>query len=251
MVESQQRSRQTHRESSKTAVAHKAAFGWENLIDWTLFGRPLTGKAFEECDFRNSDFAAVNDVDIRNSEIRCSKFSRHQASQLLQSFDIERVDWSSSCSNSEELVKSTDIISWLEGLYRRNCDRTSNSKFEILIAALQNRGWSVTIDLAGTSLSGASCDRVDIERGPDDWVRCWMKGDIWEAIGGIHNLKEILELFRQWVELQKRWGERSHQGLSNQLLIQSRVMSELGIQSNGASDSAECWATTIVTREVR
>jgi hypothetical protein len=99
-------------------------------------------------------------------------------------------------------VKSADIISWLEGLYWRNCDRSSNSKLEISITALHNRGWSVAIDLAGTPLSGASCDRVDIERGPDDWVRCWMKGDVWEAIGGIYNLKEILELFHQSVEMQ-------------------------------------------------
>ena len=102
-------------------------------------------------------------------------------------------------------MKSTDIISWLEGFYRRNCDRTSNSKLEIFVTTLENcRGWSVTIDLAETSLSGASRDQVAIERSPHDWVRCWVKDDTWEAIGGVGNLKEILELFRQWVELQNK-----------------------------------------------
>ena len=101
-------------------------------------------------------------------------------------------------------MKSTNIISWLERFNRRNCDRTSNSKFEIFVKSFQTRGWSVTIDLDGTSLSGASCERMDIERGPDNWVRCYVKDDVWEAIGGPHNLKEILELFRQWVELQNK-----------------------------------------------
>ena len=97
-------------------------------------------------------------------------------------------------------MKSSDIISWLEGFYRENCNRGSKSKFEIFVTTLGSRGWSVTVDLDGTSLSGASCDQVDRKRSRHDWVRCWVKDDTWEAIGGVGNLKEIFELFRQWVE---------------------------------------------------
>ena len=101
-------------------------------------------------------------------------------------------------------MKSSDIISWLEKFYRENCNKGSKGKFEIFVTTLESRGWSVTVDLDGTSLSGASCDRVDIKRSRHDWVRCWVKDDTWEAIGGTGNLKEILELLREWVELQHK-----------------------------------------------
>ena len=59
-------------------------------------------------------------------------------------------------------MKSTDTISWLEGFSRKNRDRTSNSKFEIYVTTLENGGWSVSIDFAGTALSGAC-----VHPGPD------------------------------------------------------------------------------------
>ena len=59
-------------------------------------------------------------------------------------------------------MKSTDTISCLEGFSRKNRDRTSNSKFEIYVTTLENGGWSVSIDFAGTALSGAC-----VHPGPD------------------------------------------------------------------------------------
>ena len=45
--------------------------------------------------------------------------------------------------------------------------------------------------------------RFAMEHDTTDWRdECWVNDDIGEAIGGVRNLKEILELFRRWVELQ-------------------------------------------------
>jgi hypothetical protein len=72
-------------------------------------------------------------------------------------------------------------------------------------------GWAVTISLTGTSLQDAGlkeaqAEEIEIQRGEDDWVHCWIDGGIrgndleWQGRGGAVNLDELLGLFRDWVE---------------------------------------------------
>jgi fluoroquinolone resistance protein len=73
---------------------HQVDFREGNFSRGNFTKSDLARSSFSRTWLSEADFTnAINyDVDIRNNEMRCSKFSRHQANRLLQSFAIELVD---------------------------------------------------------------------------------------------------------------------------------------------------------------
>ena len=74
------------------------------------------------------------------------------------------------------------------------------------IDTLDNPGWSVTIDLDGTSLEekkfspvAYGVEKEAVERS-DDWIHCYVEGKKFVARGGPHKLDEILQIFLRWKE---------------------------------------------------
>lgn len=67
-------------------------------------------------------------------------------------------------------------------------------------------GWAVTISLTGTAMQGVEFADVEFERAEEDWLHCWVDGGVetrdleWQGRGGTANLREMLGLFRSWVE---------------------------------------------------
>ena len=49
-----------------------------------------------------------------------------------------------------------DSIQWLQSWYQEQCDNDWEHQYGIKIDSLDNPGWVVTIDLAGTPLEDAS-----------------------------------------------------------------------------------------------
>jgi fluoroquinolone resistance protein len=74
--------------------AHRVDFRQGNFSRGNFTKSDLAGSLFFKTWLSEADFTnAINyDVDIRNNEMRCSKFSQHQAIRLLRSFGIELVD---------------------------------------------------------------------------------------------------------------------------------------------------------------
>jgi len=94
----------------------------------------------------------------------------------------------------------SDVISWLGNFYASNCNGDWEHEFGIAIETLDNPGWSVSVDLERTELTGLSFERMEIERSQQDWVRCWIENGAWKGFGGPRNLQEILQVFRRWAE---------------------------------------------------
>jgi Immunity protein 53 len=100
-------------------------------------------------------------------------------------------------------MSSSEIIVWFETFYASYCDGDREHQSGVTITTLDNPGWSVTVEIEGTALERVAFSRVEIERSEHDWVQCWVQGSKWQGRGGPHNLREILETFRHWVESSK------------------------------------------------
>ena len=88
----------------------------------------------------------------------------------------------------------------LRNWYAAQCDGDWEHSYGIKIDTLDNPGWSLSIDLADTSLSErpfTSVHRGDSEEGAD-WLHCKIETGKFEAAGGISNLPEMLEVFLAW-----------------------------------------------------
>ncbi|WP_246245931.1 immunity 53 family protein [Paenibacillus lemnae] len=91
-------------------------------------------------------------------------------------------------------------MKWIEDWFSENCDGNWEHSQGIKISTLDNPGWSVSINLEGTSLESETFTPVIIERSETDWVQCNIQEMTFKGYGGIHNLNELLIIFRQWTE---------------------------------------------------
>ena len=94
----------------------------------------------------------------------------------------------------------TEIQDW----YISECDGDWEHCFGVQIQTLDNPGWSVSIDLSGTSLEEEDFDRIahgvgaEAEEGCDDWLVCEVKEKKFLGHGGPQKLEEILGIFLRW-----------------------------------------------------
>ena len=92
----------------------------------------------------------------------------------------------------------------LQDWYRSECDGEWEHGCGVSISTLDNPGWSVTIDLDGTSLEGRRFEAVsygvgkDAVEGSDDWLDCRVEEKRFQGRGGPRKLEEILEIFMRW-----------------------------------------------------
>ncbi|MFC4302701.1 immunity 53 family protein [Cohnella boryungensis] len=93
-----------------------------------------------------------------------------------------------------------NLLNWLEEWFARNCDGDWEHSQGIRISNLDNPGWSIYINLEGTSLEEAVFEPLKIERSEVDWVHCNIQKMIFRGFGGSRNLQELLDIFKQWTE---------------------------------------------------
>jgi hypothetical protein len=92
----------------------------------------------------------------------------------------------------------------LQYWFRSECDGVWEHGSAVQISTLDNPGWSVTIDLAGTTVEGRKFEPVrlgigkDAVEGSDDWLYCRVENKKFEGRGGPHKLSEILDIFLRW-----------------------------------------------------
>ena len=97
----------------------------------------------------------------------------------------------------EEQMRGIDA---LQRWYSEQTDGWWEHSNGITIETLDNPGWSMRIDLEGTSLAGASFERVTDDESDQDWIRCWVEHGTFRGVGGPQNLCDIVRVFLQWAE---------------------------------------------------
>jgi hypothetical protein len=93
-----------------------------------------------------------------------------------------------------------DTVSRLCVWYELQCADDWHEDHGIRIDTLDNPGWSLKIDLKGTSLYDRDFQEIRIERTDHDWITARKNGDTFESFGGPKALDEMIQVFLIWAE---------------------------------------------------
>ena len=107
----------------------------------------------------------------------------------------------------------------LQAWYAAQCNGDWEHQCGVRIATLDNPGWRVTIDLAGTPQEGLPfaevAEGVGADAHPDSprWLRCWVEGGKWHAAADEGQLTRALGLFLDWAggRAEPLYGHRSQE----------------------------------------
>jgi hypothetical protein len=88
-----------------------------------------------------------------------------------------------------------DALYLLQRWYVAQCNDEWEHSYGVTISTLDNPGWTVRIDLAGTALAGTSAHWTKLERSEHDWVHWRVHDECYEAACGPTNLNEAIVAF--------------------------------------------------------
>lgn len=95
-----------------------------------------------------------------------------------------------------------DVLDWFSRWYEAQCDGDWEHGFGPSIGTVDNPGWSLKIDLAGTDCDGRTLDRLTHNYEHEaDWWTCWTQDNVFHGVGGPLQLRSILEVFRDWATI--------------------------------------------------
>ncbi|MBI5877380.1 MAG: immunity 53 family protein [Chloroflexi bacterium] len=77
----------------------------------------------------------------------------------------------------------TGALAGLQDWYRNCCDGEWEHHYGVTIQSLDNPGWLVTIDLAGTALIDCRFDAIDARAGGTEWMHCAVQDAQFRAAG--------------------------------------------------------------------
>lgn len=86
----------------------------------------------------------------------------------------------------------------IQNWYNKQCNGDWEHEYGVKIETLDNPGWSIQIDLKGTSLEGVSFDSVEINETEEDWLHCNVKDNIYAGFCGPLHLTTVIGLFLLW-----------------------------------------------------
>ena len=88
-----------------------------------------------------------------------------------------------------------DALYLLQRWYVTQCDGEWEHSYGVTIDTLDNPGWTIRIDLTGTSLARANAGWTRRDRSEHDWL-CWrIEDERFEAACGPTNLHEVIVAF--------------------------------------------------------
>ncbi len=96
-----------------------------------------------------------------------------------------------------------DVLSQLQQWYARQCDGDWEHQYGVKADTLDNPGWSVTIDLAGTDLEDRPFEPLEHGLEDDsstDWHSVSVKENKFEGRGDPSKLAFMLRTFLDWAE---------------------------------------------------
>lgn len=98
-------------------------------------------------------------------------------------------------------MNDRDVLHRLQSWYLGHCDGEWEHQRNVRISTIDNPGWSVSINLNGTPLLGKPFSEVSQDGGVElDWLRCFVRNDLFEGRGGPERLADILAVFLTWAE---------------------------------------------------
>lgn len=97
-----------------------------------------------------------------------------------------------------------DSIQRLQQWFLARCDGEWEHSYGIKIETLDNPGWQVEVDLAGTEWAEVKLARRVEERAPADWIHVEVAANKFTGAGGPENLGEIIQAFFKAVESKDR-----------------------------------------------
>lgn len=86
-------------------------------------------------------------------------------------------------------------IGLIQSWYAKQCNGEWEHQYGIKIDTLDNPGWSVEIDLAGTSLADLEISDAQEVRSDDDWLSYSVSDGKFRGFGGPESLEGIIEKF--------------------------------------------------------
>jgi hypothetical protein len=99
------------------------------------------------------------------------------------------------------LSKTPDLLIRLQDWYAAHLDGVWEHSYGIEIGTLDNPGWSVRIDLTGTSHQDVPFQEVRHNyEDPEGWYSCRRVGATLEGHGGPKQLESILSCLLIWLE---------------------------------------------------
>ena len=93
-----------------------------------------------------------------------------------------------------------DLLEWLQEWYKSNCDGDWEHYYGVKIDTLDNPGWSITINLNDTLLENKKFETLQVYKSDNDWIYCSLKENSFRGGGDSNKLKEIIKIFKKWVE---------------------------------------------------
>ncbi|NGX36937.1 MAG: hypothetical protein K1000chlam2_00083 [Chlamydiae bacterium] len=96
-----------------------------------------------------------------------------------------------------------DEFDWLQQWYQSQCDGDWEHEYGINIETIDNPGWHVTINLAGTEQENISFESMNVENGPNNWLFCSVRDNTFDGACDPMKLVEIIRVFKNWVLLTK------------------------------------------------
>ena len=91
-----------------------------------------------------------------------------------------------------------DLLERIEDWYAVHCDGEWEHRCGVQVETLDNPGWLVRIDLAGTTLASASFEKRENMESKETWLECRTRDGQWTGAGGPRMLRRILTEFLEW-----------------------------------------------------
>jgi Immunity protein 53 len=88
-----------------------------------------------------------------------------------------------------------ELVEQIQAWYAAQCDGDWEHQYGMSIETLDNPGWSVTVDLSGTSLENIRFQTHQENKGEEDWIFCEANGNKFVGKGDAGKLQTILEIF--------------------------------------------------------
>lgn len=98
------------------------------------------------------------------------------------------------------MFPSENTLKRLQAWYELQCDGDWEHEYGIKIGNLDNPGWEIEIDLAGTSLEQKPLEAAQEERDDNNWVAYRIEEARFRGFGGPKNLEELLNIFLDWAD---------------------------------------------------
>jgi hypothetical protein len=123
-------------------------------------------------------------------------------------WSVDRLRTFVACSRL--LAMSEDCLQWLTRWYLNQCNDNWEHSFGVEIGALDIPGWTLKVDLRGTTLEERPFQNImhgelagDLEewRRTGSWWVAEVKDSAFEAACGPLDLPSVLAVFREWAEV--------------------------------------------------